>query len=190
MSFPDKGSRRVRGYEHPVVTSDFPAFEENIANRNRQGLLGGLGAPHPAFPLVIAGGISEHLTACEVILIKHRCHLGFPPGQDGVPDITFVAEFTRAVEHPAGETVGEVLLGCPVLPPGMGILVTFAVTECMLVPVGIPQVTGHSLVLLLIHRLQGIEETQSGIGFRAGGQIESGVGEMILTFRQAYPIEG
>ena len=75
------------------------------------------------------------------------------------------------------------------IPPGVGVFVAFPMTEGMFVPAGIPEVTGNFLVFLFINGFQGIEITQGGVGFRASGQVEGGVGEVVLTLRKAYPVE-
>ena len=76
-------------------------------------------------------------------LLDHGRQLGFAAAGHLVADAALVALVAGLVEHPPLKSLGQVLLGHPVVAIGVGIEVALAMAKALAVAAAILEVAGH-----------------------------------------------
>ena len=124
------------------------------------------------------------------IVFQHGSQLGLPAPGHVFLDSGFVALLSGLIEHLAQQVVGQVLLGDPMVPIGVGIQVTPTVAEILRIATGVFQMAGHFPFLLFLHGANGVEEGKGTVALGSGGQVETSLCQVKPPFRHTHVVEG
>jgi hypothetical protein len=117
----------------------------------------------------------------RVGLGRLRCdgELSSPTFEHSSSPFSFPTLLARSPEHLSLQGIGEVVLGDPMLPIGVGIAVPLSIAEGFTIAIGIAEMAWHRLVLSTAYKADGFEQSHRAVAFFGAGQIQGCLGKRV-----------